>query len=347
MTFRKKAIFGGLGALVLASFGVLTCKSPTISQIPRELPRLETTVAEAVPLKVNQLERKELTIQKQKETPREPEYLSLSEDLASDVDYCFNSFNGNVDIEIISQSILRLLEKKKINNIFLEMGNNEEFGSYSSEDFLKSPIEDFEKLDYLFGEEHLVLSNGSSLYGLSIERDYHQSISIENEEEIIESESFVNPKIKKEFGKTESYVFELVSGKDAFGFPDLVSCDSFKVYFERDKQGEIKINAHASINDEIEEPISKIDIEAFNNQNSFGQRRIKIDPYGVIIEDLTTRHVLFPAEITREEYSNLLPGELIESDSFFRDYPPNSAIKPIKNNSHLYFTRTLADLLFN
>ena len=65
---RKKAIFGGLGALVLASFGVLTCKSPTISQIPRELPRLETTVAEAVPLKVNQLERKELTIQKQKET---------------------------------------------------------------------------------------------------------------------------------------------------------------------------------------------------------------------------------------------------------------------------------------
>ena len=347
MILGKKAIFGGLGALVLASFGVLNCKSPVIPQTPSRPLQLEERVVEARPLEVNHLERKEIAIQEPEEPQKKEKYLPLSEDLANQVDYCFNSFNGNVDIEIISQSILRLLEKEKINNTFLEMRNNEEFGSYSSEDFLKSPIEDFEKLDYLFGEEHLILSNGSSLYGLSIERNYHQSISIENEEEIIESESFVNPKIKKEFGKTESYVFELVSGKDAFGFPDLVSCDSFKVYFERDKQGEIKINAHASINDEIEEPISKIDIEAFNNQNSFGQRRIKIDPYGVIIEDLTTRHVLFPAEITREEYSNLLPGELIESDSFFRDYTPNSAIKPIKNNSHLYFTRTLADLLFN
>ena len=110
----NKKLTGSLCAITLSALGILYCDKENIDY---NLPKLEKPkFIESQQTFTPELNRNEMKLENiVNNVPKTDNPINISSNLSKNINYAFNSFHGDVDIEYISWLILELLNQKEIN----------------------------------------------------------------------------------------------------------------------------------------------------------------------------------------------------------------------------------------
>ncbi|MBT4732155.1 hypothetical protein HOB87_09335 [Candidatus Woesearchaeota archaeon] len=330
----NKKLIGSLCAITLSALGILYCDKENIDY---NLPKLEKPkFIESQQTFTPELNRNEMKLENiVNNVPKTDNPINISSNLSKNINYAFNSFHGDVDIEYISWLILELLNQKEINKIYSISKETPAIGEYYSKDHYKTPIEKAGEMDCIFGENHLILDYQNERYGFSIEKGSSLEMKILNEEEICTSDKYV-PSILEKTGLINTYyIFEIVSLNDPFTFSDKVTCESFSINFDK-SASRMYISLTPYIYSNVEGDIPIVEFEDFNRNNHFSERDLKFNRHGNIDYDTTSR-IILGGTLGNEEYFNIN----------YAAWENENKIEGKENNEGLPMTRSLINYLFN